>query len=98
MGHPSYKADLPDNCWSLVGLNRPGINALSEMQWRYMRISYGRGGVPDTMPALEIMYQYAQGAQKSLTATKKKKIIIGAFFKLFLFFWCRTHFSLFWDL
>ena len=27
-------------------------------------------GVLDTTPSLEIMYQYAQGAQKGLTATK----------------------------
>ena len=30
-------------------------------------------GVPDTTPAPEIMYKHAQGAQKGLTATKKKK-------------------------
>ena len=30
-------------------------------------------GVPDTTPAPEIMFKYAQGAQKGLTATKKKK-------------------------
>ena len=30
-------------------------------------------GVPDTTPAPEIVYQYAQGAQKGQTATQKKK-------------------------
>ena len=30
-------------------------------------------GVLDSKPAPEIMYQYAQGAEKGLTATKKKK-------------------------
>ena len=50
----------------LVGLNRPAVNALT------ICISHTAGcGVPDTTPALEIMYQYAQGEQKGLTATKK---------------------------
>ena len=33
-------------------------------------------GIPDTTPAPEKMYQYAQGVQKGLTATKKKKITL----------------------
>ena len=47
----------------LVGLNRLAVNALSEPQLGYMRISYGR----------ERGSGYnAQGSQKGLKATKKR--------------------------
>ena len=78
---------FPTTVWGLVGLNRPAVNALSELGWGYMHISYGRCGVPDTTPAPEIMYKHAQGAQKDLTATKKKIAsipccITGSYFAL----------------
>ena len=38
--------------------------------------------VPDTTPTPEIMYQYAQGEQKGLTATQKK--IIRLFYILYI--------------
>ena len=41
---------------------------------QYICVSHTAGcRVPDTTPAPEIVYQYAQGAQKGLTATKKKQ-------------------------
>jgi hypothetical protein len=36
------KQAFPTTVAGLVGLNRPAVNALSELLWRYMRIPYGR--------------------------------------------------------
>jgi hypothetical protein len=36
------KQAFPTTVAGLVGLNRPAVNALSELLWRYMRIPYSR--------------------------------------------------------
>jgi len=62
------KQALPTTIESLVGLNRTAVKCPEQYRYCYEEIwvfHMAGSGVPDTMPAPEILSQHAQWAQKS---------------------------------
>ena len=68
-----YKQTFPTTVGGLVGLNQLAVNALSELRWRYMRISYGRMRGSRYNAPTGNNVSICPGGAKGLAATKKKK-------------------------